>query len=230
MKTTPFSRAKIALALLLAGVVRAAAPQLPDDAALAREAARQAPRASSALAKAERQAGLLNQKVPEVGPPSPPPALDPAALAKRFEAARPPDESALFILVSFSMPAESLERLAAQAGKAGATLVLRGMVDDSMKRTAEVAAEFVKSHPGAQFQIDPTLFRRFAVTRVPAFVLSARAGDDHACGKDCDARDTFASVSGDVTLDYALDYLARRRDRRFSALAERRLKQLRGPL
>lgn len=229
MKTL-LSRAKVALALLAAGGVQAAAPHLPDDAALAGEAARQAPRSSSAIAKAERQAALLRQPVPDVGQPSPPPALDPAALAKRFETARPRDESALFILVSFSMPPESIERLAAQAGKAGATLVLRGMVDGSMKRTAEVAAEFVKKHPGAQFQIDPTLFKRFAVTRIPAFVLTARAGEDDSCAKDCDARDTFASVSGDVTLDYALDYLARRRDGRFSALAERRLKQLRGPL
>jgi conjugal transfer pilus assembly protein TrbC len=231
MKTTTLlSRAKIMIALLLAGAAHAAAPQLPDDDALAREAAKQAPRSSSAIAKAGRQAGLLRQPVPDVGQPSPLPSLDPAALAKRFESARPQEESDLFILVSFSMPPESIERLAAQAGKAGATLVLRGMVDGSLKRTAEVAAEFVKKHSGAQFQIDPTLFKRFAVKQVPAFVLSARPEDDKTCGKDCDASNTFAGVSGDVTLDYALEYLARRRDGRFSAMAEHRLKLLRGPL
>lgn len=231
MKTSALlSPAKVAIFLLLASGARATPPQLPDAAALARESEKQAPQSAAAISKADRQAKQLRQSVPDVGPPSALPAPDPAAIARRYEAVPPQQDSALFILISFSMPAQSIDRLAAQAGKAGATLVLRGAIDGSLRRTAEVAAQFVKKYPGAQFQIDPTLFTRFAVSQVPAFVLSVRPEDSHTCGKDCDARNTYASVAGDVTLDYALDYLARQRDARFSALAERRLRQLRGPL
>ncbi len=132
-------------------------------------------------------------------------------------------------MVSFSMPPESIERLAAQASKVGATLVLRGMVDDSLTKTAQVVAAFLKRYPGAQFQIDPTVFRRFSIDQVPAFVLSTQPTGASTCaGKECSPRDSFVSVAGDVTLDYALEYLAQQRTAKFSSMAERRLKRLRG--
>jgi conjugal transfer pilus assembly protein TrbC len=227
--TSILSRTKVVIALLLACGAHAS-PQLPDEDAIARESGKQMPRSAAAISKADRQAKLLRQAVPDVGQPSALPSPDPAAIAKRYESVRSQEDSALFILISFSMPPESIDRLAAQTGKAGATLVLRGVVDGSLKRTAEVAAEFVKKYPGAQFQIDPTLFKRFAVKQVPAFVLTIRPEDSNTCGKGCDPRNTYASVSGDVTLDYALEYLAKQRDARFATLAERRLKRLRGPL
>lgn len=226
--TTQLSRAKVTLALLGTATVAAAQSGLPDNAAIAREAAKLAPRSAAAISKAERQAKLLRQPVPDFSPPTGLPAVDPAAIAKRYEGLHPTDESGLFIMVSFSIPRESIERLAAQAGKANGTLVLRGLVDDSLTKTAEIAGDFIKRHPGSQFQIDPTLFNRFAVDQVPTFVISTQPPDASTCGKECDARNTFASVSGDVTLDYALEYLAKQRDGRFAALAERRLKLLRG--
>lgn len=228
---TPRSRAKILTVAMLAGSALAA-PQrpLPDDAAIARESGKQMARSAAAIGKAERQAQLLRQPAPDVGQPAALPSPDPAEIAQRFESLRVQEETALFIMVSFSMPSGSIERLAAQAGKAGATLVLRGVVDGSLKRTAEVAAEFIKKYPGAQFQIDPTLFKRFAVQRVPVFVLAAHQQDSKTCGKECDARNTFASVAGDVSLDYALEHLAKQRDPRFAPLAARKLKQLRGLL
>jgi conjugal transfer pilus assembly protein TrbC len=226
--TIYLSRVKVTLALLVMATLAAAQSSLPDDVAIAREAAKQAPRSAAAIGKAERQSKLLRPPVPDVLAPAGLPAVDPAAIAKRYEGLQPTAESGLFIMVSFSMPRESIERLAAQAGKANGTLILRGLVDDSLTKTAEIAADFIKRHPGSQFQIDPTLFKRFAVDQVPAFVLSTQAPDMNTCSKDCDARNTFASVSGDVTLDYALEYLAKQRDSRFAALAERRLKLLRG--
>jgi conjugal transfer pilus assembly protein TrbC len=207
----------------------ASSQQLPDDSAIAREAAKQAPRSSAAIDKAERQSRVLRQAVPDVSPPAPLPLPDPAAVAQRYEPLAP-SVPGLFVLVSLSMPSQSLERLASQAGRANATLVLRGVVDGSLKKTAELSAEVLRKHPGAQFQIDPTLFRRFGVTQVPAFVLSSRPGADKTCGNDCDANNSFARVSGDVSLDYALEHMAKQGDPRFAPLAESRLKMLRaGP-
>lgn len=223
---TLLSRAKVPL-LLLAAATAAAQSTMPSDASLARESGKLAPRSAAAISKAEQQAKTLRQPVPEIGAPAALPSLDPAALAKRFDAARAQEEPGLFILVSFSMPLESIERLADQAAKAGGTIVLRGVIDDSLKKTAEVAGEFVKRHPGAQFQIDPTLFRRFNVSQVPAFVLSAQPGDANTCGKACDPANSFAMVAGDVTLDYALEYIAKQREPRFAELAENRLQRIR---
>lgn len=221
---TQFSRAKALAAITTMVATLAGAQQLPDDDAIEHEAAKQAPRSAAAITKAEREAKLLRQVVPDTGSAVASP--DPADIAKRYEAA-PTSEPGLFVLVSLSMPASSLDRLAAQAAKARGTLVLRGVVDNSLKKTAELTAEVLRRHPGAQFQIDPTLFRRFGVEQVPAFVLSARREDDGTCGKDCDANSTFVRVAGDVSLDYALEYLSRQRDPRFSALAESRLRMLR---
>ncbi|NHZ99052.1 type-F conjugative transfer system pilin assembly protein TrbC [Massilia sp. CCM 8734] len=224
---TLLSRAKVTIVLLAAASLAAAQSSMPDNAAIARHAATQAPRSAAAISKAEQQSKKLRQPVPDVSAPTALPALDPASIAKRYEGMGPAEESGLFIMVSFSMPRESIERLASQANKAGATLVLRGMVDDSLKKTAETVADFLKRYPGAQFQIDPTVFKRFAVAQVPAFVISTRPPDTSTCGKECDPRNTFSSVAGDVTLDYALEYLAKQRDGRFAALAETRLKRLR---
>jgi len=225
---TLLSRAKLTAILLAVAGAAAAQSPLPSDAAIARESGKQAPRSAAAITKAEQQSKLLRQPVPDVGTPGALPAPDPALIAKRYETGQVQQEPGLFILVSFSMPPESIERLAAQAAKAGGALVLRGVVDNSLKKTAEIAGEFIKRHPGAQFQVDPTLFRRFNVTQVPAFVLSAQAPESNTCGKACDPANTFVTVAGDVTLDYALEYIARQRDERFADLAERRLKRLRG--
>lgn len=228
-KTFQPSRAKVALLLAISASVVAGAQQLPSDAAIARESGKQAPRSAAAISKAERQAQQLRVPVPDVGRPPALSAPDPSAIAKRYEAEQRPD-AGLFVLVSLTMPPSSLDRLAAQAGKAGATLVLRGTVDGSFKKTTELTANIIRKHPGAQFQIDPTLFRRFNVVQVPTFVLSVRPEDEKTCGRDCDANNTFARVAGDVTLDYALEHLAKQADQRFARLAEARLKQIRGQL
>lgn len=221
----------LGVVLITAASLTSMAQQLPADEAITREADKLAARSASAIDKADQQSRQLLQAIPDVGTVAPLPAPlatpDPADIARLYAPALQP-EAALFVLVSLSMPQSSLERLAAQAGKAGATLVLRGVVDGSLTRTAEMTAAVIRQHPGAQFQIDPTLFRRFNVDKVPTFVLAAPTAQGQSCGKDCDAQHTFVRVSGDVTLDYALEHLARQANPRFATLAEQRLKQLRG--
>jgi conjugal transfer pilus assembly protein TrbC len=225
---TLLSRAKAPLLLLAASALASAQSAMPDNVAIAREAAKQAPRSAAAIRKAEKQASRQRPPVPDVSAPHLFTAPDPAAIAKHYQGMGPAEESSLFVMVSFSMPPESIGRLAEQASKAGGTLVLRGMVDGSLKRTAETVSDYLKRYPGAQFQIDPTVFKRFAITQVPTFVISTTPRDAGTCGKECDTRHTFASVAGDVTLDYALEYLTRQRDGQIAALAESRLKRLRG--
>ena len=63
-------------------------------------------------------------------------------------------DRSLLIFVSFSMPRASLDRLVDQAAKASATLILRGLVDDSMQRTVMRAQALIGARQ-VGFQIDP---------------------------------------------------------------------------
>lgn len=209
------------------GALAAPAP-MPDDATINKEAQRLMSKSAPAIDRADRQSHVLKQPVPDVGNPQKLGQPDPAAIAKLYQGVGKPDESPLYILISYSMPPESIARLADQARRAGGTLVLRGVINDSLKETAEKAAEFVKKYPGIQFQIDPTLFRRYAIQDVPTFLITKPNEEIKACSKGCDATTFFVSASGDVSLDYALDYLSRQANKEFAQLAEARLARLRG--
>lgn len=120
-------------------------------------------------------------------------------------AARP----SLLIFVSFSMPEKTLSRLVEQAARAQATLVLRGLTQSSIKETVVRVGRLI----GAQtvsFQIDPKSFERFSVKQTPTFVLIRPGAQPVACGDaQCIATDAFLSVSGDVSLDYAVEFMQR---------------------
>lgn len=119
----------------------------------------------------------------------------------------------LYLFVSFSMPEVTLKRLLRQAIVANATLVLRGLVEGDLAKTKEKIAEVLETdamgHSAIQggFAIDPTLFERFQITAVPTFVLTnapaGRCTENH-----CPAPD-HARLSGDITLAYALETMAR---------------------
>lgn len=115
----------------------------------------------------------------------------------------------LLVFVSFSMPEATLERLVDQVARARATLVLRGFIDGSLQKTVLRIQQLIgKRH--VAFQIDPQSFDRFAVRTTPSFVLvpDGARGTDCASGH-CFAGDAYFMTSGDVSLDYALDYMVR---------------------
>ncbi|HRO59507.1 MAG TPA: type-F conjugative transfer system pilin assembly protein TrbC [Burkholderiaceae bacterium] len=113
-------------------------------------------------------------------------------------------EPSLFVFVSFSMPEAALRSLAAQAARAGATLVLRGMIAGSLQQTARRVQAVIGSHQ-LGFQIDPQAFDRFGVQAVPTYVLARPGGELPACASgSCAVATDFVSVAGDVSMDYAL--------------------------
>lgn len=221
------SHAKILLASALIFNAAAMSSSMPDDSAINKESAKVIKKSAAAIEKAELQSKVLNQAIPDVGNIQTTPMPDPSLIAKKYQTIQKTSEPALYVMVSFSMPEASIARLGEQAARAGATLVLRGMISDSMQKTAQKTADFIKRYPGLQFQIDPTLYRRYAVTQVPTFVI-VKDSEEKTCTKECDSTNYFVSVSGDVTLDYALDYLSRRSGERFAPIAEMKLKKVRG--
>jgi type-F conjugative transfer system pilin assembly protein TrbC len=142
----------------------------------------------------------------------------------------------LFIFVSFSMPRASLKQWLWQAQKINAAVVIRGLVNNSFKDTATAVADLIKEHPtvandnankaGIQtasgLAIDPTLFQKFGITKVPAVVIASNYG---AAGGVKPVQN-FDIVYGDVPLDYALDKLGKCNDE-FSQIMQAQLKILR---
>jgi type-F conjugative transfer system pilin assembly protein TrbC len=132
------------------------------------------------------------------------------------------------LLVSMSIPLTELRALARQAARIGAPLVLRGLVDDSFPKTERTISQF-KDIPGVSFMVDPTLFERFGVTAVPAFVLPLSALTTCSPGAGC-PRPDFVKVSGDAGLghdlavirDQAADPRARALATRLEAMLEAR--------
>lgn len=136
----------------------------------------------------------------------------------------------LRIFITLDMPRASLQLLTDQASRAGAVLVLRGLKSQSMRKTAAMVGELIGERKVA-WVIDPKAFTRFAVRQAPTFVLTLNDATGNeaegSCGSGCVTPAGFASVAGDVSLDYALEAIMRRRPE-VTPRAEPILKRLRG--
>ena len=143
--------------------------------------------------------------------------IDLGAIAGGFDAMGSPDPAkagipvgpTLLVFVSFSMPEPALERLVDQAARTGATLVLRGLVEDSMQKTV-ARVQRVIGQRKVGFQIDPQAFDRFAIAATPSFVLIKDRSVPTPCAAGaCFSADSFALAAGDVSIDYALRFIQR---------------------
>ncbi|MBP9776883.1 MAG: type-F conjugative transfer system pilin assembly protein TrbC [Alphaproteobacteria bacterium] len=100
----------------------------------------------------------------------------------------------LLVFVSFSMPLESLKALGTHVNQLGGRLVLRGLLNDSFRETAQKLKDLQE-----EVIIDPPLFEAYQVERVPTFVLRQ---------KDTDRAEEEAvhdRLVGNVSLEYALE-------------------------
>ena len=133
----------------------------------------------------------------------------------------------LLVFVSLSMPRPTLQRLVGQAARAKASIVLRGFANGSLRDTVAQVQGLIGTRQVA-VQIDPLAFDRFAVTRVPTFVLVRDGTRPVACASgSCAPADSFLRTSGDVSLDYALEHM-RRSAPGFGPPADTFLKRIKG--
>ncbi len=121
----------------------------------------------------------------------------------------PPQEPALRIFVTLDMPQGSLRRLVEQAERSGAVLVLRGLKNQSMRQTVAAVSDLVGQRK-AGWVIDPEAFERHGVEAAPTFLLTIGEDAPACSATTCTVPRPFVSVSGDVSLDYALEHMARR--------------------
>jgi len=115
----------------------------------------------------------------------------------------------LFVFISLSMPRPTLQRLLDQAARARASVILRGFANGSLRETVAQVQELIGERNIA-VQIDPQAFDRFAVARVPSFVLIRDGARPASCASGtCAPPEAFLRTAGDVSLDYALDHMQR---------------------
>ena len=116
----------------------------------------------------------------------------------------------LFVFISLSMPQATLQRLVDQAARAKASVFIRGLVGGSLRDTVAQVQNLIGRRDVA-VQIDPQAFDRFAIERVPSFVLVRDGTRPVSCASGtCAPPEGFVRTSGDVSLDYALEHMQHR--------------------
>ena len=188
---------------------------IPGDEEIARAQAkvRDAIRAVPESTVAREQFGQAmpnTERLPQPGAKAP----DIESIARKFQSIKNSSPTAgtgqpdLLIFVSFSMPREALIRTIEQAERAGGALVFRGLKGDSMKRMGEEVRALIGER-NVSVAIHPPAVQQFSIRQVPAVVIAnAKAGSVMEDG--CSKPETFAKVTGDVTLNFALDYIERK--------------------
>lgn len=126
------------------------------------------------------------------------------AQAQQFRQSIQPGEcpvEAALVFVSFSMPPDELKKRVQDAAALNIPVVIRGMVNGDMRATANAVAGLVKESNTGGVQIDPTTFRKYAISAVPVLIV--------ACGNQGDKVDR---LQGDLTLHQALKRVAEEGD------------------
>ena len=121
-----------------------------------------------------------------------------------------------YMLVSFSMPKTSLDRLAQDAKDAGIPLVFTGVPKEEIEtgkallnpRSLAPFSSLIEK--GVAVELNPELFSEYGVKQVPLLLLQEATPSVNSDG--CQNTPRAVGVPGDVTLGYALDRLTDRND------------------
>lgn len=116
------------------------------------------------------------------------------------------------VLVSFSMPEQSLREVAMQADKYGFTAVFAGLADNNFKtmmaRLSDVFGDDLEGMKG--FSINPTVFKRFNVQEVPAYIfLDQPLEPCNSRGCEDDVLPQHDIVYGNISFRAAAEIVAR---------------------
>ncbi len=120
------------------------------------------------------------------------------------------DGAHLWLLLSFTMPKQSLQQAMLEAEKYGVPVVFRGFVNNSVYETRAAILDVWETEEAAKgFGIDPTLFTRFNVNAVP--VVIATSDTLEICetqGCEDDPIPLHDRVAGNIPLDSVLRMIA----------------------
>ncbi len=102
------------------------------------------------------------------------------------------------MFVSFSMPEALMAQTAHDAANHNIPLVLNGLANNSMKETMQKILNIAESEKDASIEINPIVFKKYGINRVPSLVV-----DD---GKNWDV------IYGNIKIENALEIISQEGD------------------
>lgn len=111
----------------------------------------------------------------------------------------------ILIFASFSLPDNIWLELSQEANEFGARIIVRGLPENSFKKFSSRLYTLQKRGMSASVDIDPELFQKYGITKVPSFVVKDTKG--------------FDKVSGSISLEYFLEKSAKDGDSLLSKYA-----------
>ncbi|HEY1843988.1 MAG TPA: type-F conjugative transfer system pilin assembly protein TrbC [Buttiauxella sp.] len=84
--------------------------------------------------------------------------------------------------VSFSMPEDGLKALVLEADRLRIPATLRGLINNDFRQTANAVLKLVNDDKRGGVQVDPTAFKTYGITAVPALVVTCNAHYDRVGG------------------------------------------------
>ena len=109
---------------------------------------------------------------------------------------------AVLILISLSMPKESIISYLQEARTLHASVVMRGLVNQSFKETVQSINALVTAAGGGGIEINPQVFKALSIQAVPTVVVMA----DYGCINRgvCDANRDYDLIAGNIPIAAAL--------------------------
>lgn len=132
----------------------------------------------------------------------------------------------VMVFISFSMPMESIKRIVQETSKIDGVVVLRGFVDGSYQKTAEIIATLGEKR--GNIQVNPEAFKKYKIEQVPSIILVQSDQEGSVDSEGCALPGTFIGISGDVSLPYALNRIKERGNSEQKSISARYLLQLGG--
>ncbi|QNX28739.1 type-F conjugative transfer system pilin assembly protein TrbC (plasmid) [Acinetobacter seifertii] len=133
--------------------------------------------------------------------------------------------SGVIAFVSFSMPDASIKKIIADTLKVNGTVLFIGFKNNEFKETAkEIRRLDIRK---GNIQINPNAFKQYKIDVVPSIVLVKAKAEERIDEEGCVLPENYSKVTGDVSLEYALELMAKNETADLKNLANDYLNQAR---
>ncbi len=153
--------------------------------------------------------------------------IDVQQIAERYKKKVDDEKKAISGVIgfaSFSMPDSSLKKLIADTLKVNGTVVFIGFKNNDFKETAkEIRRLDIRK---GNIQINPNAFKQYKVEMVPSIVMVKANAEERIDEEGCVLPENYSKVTGDVSVEYALDLMAKSETGDLKSLASGYLKQV----
>lgn len=105
------------------------------------------------------------------------------------------DQYNYYVFISSNIPKQSLIQILEQSKKINAEVVLRGFINDSHKVTTEILQDLINMTQYGVI-VDPELFTKYQITKVPTFVIAKG--------------DKYDKLAGNISWQEAIDIITRK--------------------